>query len=163
MAEDPGRCVVIGVGNPERGDDAVGRRVAQSLRGRLPSGVDLREHDGEATGLLACMDGAAAAYLIDACVSGAPAGTVRRFDVTAAPLPQDAFNLSTHGFGLAEAIELARALEQLPARCVVYAVEARSVVAGAPLSPPVAAAVDDVAGRIRSELMDAETEGRIDA
>jgi hypothetical protein len=42
-------------------------------------------------------------------------------------------------------------------------VEARSVVAGAPLSPPVAAAVDDVAGRIRSELMDAETEGRIDA
>jgi hypothetical protein len=43
-------------------------------------------------------------------------------------------------------------------------VEAGSVVAGEPLSPAVAAAVQDVAGRIRAELMDtAITEGRIDA
>jgi hydrogenase maturation protease len=85
--------------------------------------------------------------------------------VAAAPLPQGAFNLSTHGFGLAEAIELARALDQLPPRCVVYAVEAGSVVVGAPLSPPVAAAVPAVAARIREEIVDAAAteEGRIDA
>jgi hydrogenase maturation protease len=89
---------------------------------------------------------------------------VQRFDAAAAPLPQGAFNLSTHGFGLSEAIELARALDQLPARCVVYAVEAGAVVAGEPLSPAVAAAVQEVAGRIRAEIVAAEmTEGGIDA
>ncbi len=164
MAGERPRCVVIGIGNPDRGDDAVGRRVAQRLAGTVPPEVEILEHDGEATSLLACMEGAAAAWLIDACVSGKPAGTVQRFDVTATPLPQDAFNLSTHGFGLAEAIELARALDQLPPRCVVYAVEAGSVVAGAPLSPAVSAAVDAVGARLRAEITGADApEGRIDA
>jgi len=158
------RCVVIGIGNPDRGDDAVGRLVAQSLKDQLLPEVAIREHDGEATGLLVCMEGAAVVYLIDACVSGKPVGTVQRFDVKARPLPQGTFNLSTHGFGLAEAIELARALNQLPVRCVVYAVEAGSVVAGEPLSPKVAAAVHEVAERIREEIVNADaTEGRIDA
>jgi hydrogenase maturation protease len=30
---------VIGVGNPERGDDGAGREVARRLRGRLPAGL----------------------------------------------------------------------------------------------------------------------------
>ena len=164
MAGERPRYVVIGIGNPDRGDDAVGRRVAQSLAGALPPEVEILEQDGEATSLLACMEGVAAAWLIDACVSGKPAGTVQRYDVAAAPLPQDAFNLSTHGFGLAEAIELARALDQLPPRCIVYAVEAGSVVAGAPLSPAVAAAVDAVGVQVRAEITGVDApEGRIDA
>ncbi len=43
------------------------------------------EQDGEATGLLAWLDGRAAAFLVDACASGAPPGTVRRFDVDSEP------------------------------------------------------------------------------
>jgi len=164
MIGERSRCLVIGIGNPDRGDDAVGRQVARSLAGAFSSQVEIMEHDGEATALLACMEGATAAYLIDACVSGKPAGTVRRFDVVTAPLPQDAFNLSTHGFGLAEAIELARALDQLPPRCVVYAVEAGSVVTGAPLSPAVAAAVDAVSAQVRAEIVGADApEGWVDA
>lgn len=145
--------VVLGIGNPERGDDAAGRQVARLLRWRLPEDVEVAEHDGEATALLARLDGAAAAFLIDACTSGAPAGTVRRFDVSAGPLPQAAFGLSTHGFGLAEAVDLARALGQLPPRCVVYAIEGASFAEGAPLSPAVAAAVADVARRLGAEIV----------
>jgi hydrogenase maturation protease len=164
MAGTEARFIVIGIGNPDRGDDAVGRWVARRLKGQLPSVVAIHEQDGEATGLLACMEGAAAVWLVDACVSGKPPGTVQRFDVTDMPLPQGAFNLSTHGFGLNEAIELARALDQLPPRCIVYAVEAGSVVAGEPLSSKVAAAVEEVAGRIQEEIANADMmEGRIDA
>ena len=88
------------------------------------------------------------------CASGATVGTVRRFDVGSAPLPQGAFNfnISTHGLGLAEAVELARALDQLPDRCVVYAIEAASFQPGAPLSPPVAAAIAEVGNRVRDEI-----------
>jgi hydrogenase maturation protease len=146
------RRIVLGIGNPDRGDDAAGREVARRLRGAWPEGVVVAEVDGEATDLLARLDGADAAYLIDACVSGAPAGTVHRIDAAHEPIPPGAFGVSTHGLGLAAAIGLARALGRLPARCVVYAIEGASFETGAPLSPAVADAVGTVAGRLRDEL-----------
>ncbi len=148
----PGRCLVIGIGNPDRGDDAAGRAVVRLLRGAAPASVEIIEHDGEATALLASLEGAASAWLVDACVSGAPAGTVHRFDVVASPMPQNAFGSSTHGFGVAAAVELARALGQMPGRCVVYGIEGRSFEPGVPLSPPVRAAVADVARRLTREV-----------
>jgi hydrogenase maturation protease len=144
---------VLGVGNPDRGDDAAGRAVVQRLRAAPPAGVDVIEHDGEATGLFAEIDGAAAVFAIDACASGARPGAIHRFDASAAPLPDVSFSLSTHGFGLAHTIELARALGRLPPRCVVYAIEGASFEAGAPLSPAVAAAVADVARRVSAEIL----------
>lgn len=152
MTTGTSRRVVIGIGNPDRGDDAAGRAAARLLRGSLPHDVDIVEHDGEATGLLARLDGATAAYLVDACRSGAAPGTVRRFDATAVPLPQGLFEVSTHGFGVAAAIELARALGRLPDRCIIYAIEGGSFSAGAPLSAPVAQAVTDVAARLHGEI-----------
>lgn len=146
-------ALVVGIGNPDRGDDGAGRAVARALRGVLPAGAKVTEHDGEATSLLALIEGADAAILIDACVSGAAPGTVRRFDAAAGPLPEADFAVaSTHGFGLAAAIELGRALGQLPARCIVYAIEGESFGTGAPLSPPVAAAVTEVVGRVGKEM-----------
>lgn len=54
----------------------------------------------------------------------------------------------THALGLAEAVELGRALSRLPRRLVVLGVVAAGFAAGAPLSPPVAAAVDAAADRV---------------
>jgi hydrogenase maturation protease len=148
----PPRTIVLGIGNIERGDDGAGRAVARLLRHMLSAPVDIVEQDGEATSLLAKLDGVATAYLIDACVSNAPPGTIHRIDANHAPLPQPCSDLSTHGFGLAAAIELGRALGSLPPRTIVYAIEAESFAAGAPLSEPVAAATVIVADRIRSEI-----------
>lgn len=146
-----GRRVVIGVGNLDRGDDAAGRRVAALLRERAPAGVEVAEHDGEATALLSVFDDTTEVVVIDACASGAPPGTVRRFDAAAAPLPQREFGGTTHGFGLAEAIELARALGRLPAVCVVYAIEGESFEFGAPLSASVEAAAVEIARTLAKE------------
>lgn len=157
------RCIVIGVGNPDRGDDAAGRMAARRLQDMSPAGVEVVEEDGEATSLLARFDGADRALLIDACVSGTEPGTVHRFDVSGERLPQGHFGLSTHGFGLSEAVELARALGQLPRRCVVYAIEVASVEPGDDLSPEVAAAIDEVAERISAELDDDKMKGGGDA
>lgn len=158
------RCIVIGIGNPDRGDDAAGRAVAQRLHDMLPPEVEIVEHDGEATSLLARLESVATAYLIDASASAAPAGAVRRFDVAIAPLPQETFSLSTHGLGLAEAIQLASALGQLPDRCIVYAIEAESFEPGAPLSSPVAAAITEVGNRVREEIRIANApRGQVDA
>ena len=151
------RQIVLGIGNAERGDDAAGRTVARLLQGRLPDDVEIAELEGEAMELLARFEGVDAAFLVDACWSGAPAGTIRRLDANVTPLQQGLFSLSTHGFGLAEAVELARVLTQLPPHCVVYAIEGDSFETGAPLSQAVAVAVADVAARLRTEIGDADT------
>jgi hydrogenase maturation protease len=149
---------VLGIGNPDRGDDGAGRAVARALGVALPGAVEVSEADGEATDILGRLEGASAAYLIDACASGAPAGTVHRFDVSRTPLPQGAFGVSTHGFGLHEAIELARALGQLPPCCVVYAIEGTGFETGAPLSASAAAAVVEVTSRLLAELVGEDRE-----
>jgi hydrogenase maturation protease len=149
---DGGRILVLGVGNPDRGDDGAGRAAARALRPLLPEDVEVTEADGEMTDLLGRLEQADAAFVIDACLSGAPAGTLHRFDVSEAPLPEGVFSVSSHGLGLHQAVELARAFGQLPGRCVVYAVEGASFETGAPLSPPVAAAAAEAAERVRAEI-----------
>ena len=148
-----GGRLVVGIGNLDRGDDGVGRLVARKLVGAMPDDVEVIEHDGETASLLDRIEGVQAAYLVDACVSGAPSGTVRRIDIHAEPLPGLQFGLSTHGFGLAEAIALGDALGRLPARCVIFAVEAGTVETGATLSPAVMDAVETVAAAVRDEVM----------
>jgi hydrogenase maturation protease len=138
---------VIGIGNPDRGDDAVGRAVAELLRPHVP----VVEHNGEATSLLELLRATERVWLVDAARSGSPAGTIHRIDCADnTPLPGR--SLSSHGFGAAEAIGLARALGILPQHCIVYAIEAASFAAGAPLSPCVARAAHQVAARILAEL-----------
>jgi hydrogenase maturation protease len=120
------------VGNAWRGDDAAGLVVARRLGGL--------GHEGDAVGLLDAWAGAAHAVVVDAAASGAPPGTIHRFDA-AAPLPAHALRSSTHAFGVADAVELARSLGRLPARLDVYAIEGADFTLGAGLSPPVARAV----------------------
>lgn len=143
---------VIGLGNMARGDDAAGRFVARRLLEAAPASVEIVEATGEATALLAAMEDADAVWLIDACRSGAPPGALQRFDVAAGLPAHLGFGLSSHGFGLAEALALARALGALPARCVVHAIEGRCFDPLAPLSPEVAAAVETLSAKLRREL-----------
>lgn len=136
--------LVIGVGNRDRGDDAAGREVARRLREIDAGFVEILELDGEATALLAALESAEAVFLVDACLSGAPPGTIRRLDVAEAPLPRATFGLSSHGFGLAEALELAETLRMTPPTCIVYAIEAQGFEIGAPISEAAARAIDEV-------------------
>jgi len=152
MAAERSRRVVIGIGNPDRGDDAAGRAVARRLQGVVRRGVAVLEQGGETTALLAALEDAVEAFLVDACASGATPGTVHRFDAAEMSLPAASFALSSHGIGLAEAVELARALGQLPPRCIVYAIEGQSFDKGAPLSPVVASAVEAVALHLGAEI-----------
>jgi hydrogenase maturation protease len=143
---------VIGVGNPYRGDDRVGLDVVRALRGRLPAGADVRECEGEPAGLIDVMAGAGAVWLVDAVKSGDPPGTVHRVQADAEELPTRIFGTSTHALGLADAVELARALGRLPAHTVVFGISGAAFGAGEGLAPGVAAAVGPVAEAIRAEM-----------
>ncbi|MFP4171296.1 MAG: hydrogenase maturation protease [Candidatus Hydrogenedentota bacterium] len=146
MLKDNTPITLFGVGNALRGDDGVGLLLARSVGALSPRRFTVRECTGEPAALLEQWSGLAAAMLFDAVHSGAAPGAVFRVDVIANPLPDAFKQTSTHGFGVAEAVELSRALGVLPARMLVYGVEAASFDYGAEMSPEVAAAIPEVVG-----------------
>jgi hydrogenase maturation protease len=145
--------VVLGAGNRWRRDDGAGRDVAHRLRQRLPESARVVEVSGEATELLAAWEGAEAAVVVDAVSSGSPPGTVHRFDAAAEPLPASLTTPSSHGFGVAQAVELGRRLGRLPPRLVVYGVEGEDFGHGEGLSPTVERAVGEVVEAVVGEVI----------
>lgn len=147
------KIVFIGVGNPFRSDDAVGRVVVERLRGEIPQGVTLLEETGDGAELLDAWEGADCVILVDAVQSGAPPGTIHRLDARTEKLPAWFSHSSTHTFGVAEAIELGRAMGELPAELVVYGIEGLDFSAGTELSPEVAEVVPIAANLILQEIL----------
>ena len=146
--------MVIGVGNALRGDDAAGLEVARRVAETAPAGVNVVRCEGEPVSMLTEWAGVERVIVVDATESGAAPGTVRRIDAVADPLPPELRRTSTHLLGVADAIELARALGRLPAVTVVYGIEGGTFDTGAPLSAAASSAVETVADRILAELAD---------
>jgi hydrogenase maturation protease len=145
--------VVIGVGNWLRHDDAAGLEIARRLRSRAnAAGIAVREHEGETLGLLEQWDGVDGVILVDATHSGAAAGTIHRVDASSQPIPAGlTSSSSTHAVGVGEAIELARALQRLPRRIVVYGVEGRRFDSGRGISGEVQAVIAALADAVLRE------------
>ncbi|HXZ18607.1 MAG TPA: hydrogenase maturation protease [Candidatus Acidoferrales bacterium] len=143
---------IIGVGNAFRSDDGAGLAVAQRVRGKITEGAAICEESGDGAGLLELWKGAGTVILVDAVDSGAAPGTVHRLDARAAAIPRRMFRYSTHGFGVAEAVEMARTMNQMPARLIVYGIEGKNFAAGAELSPEVEQAAAEVTLRIIDEV-----------
>jgi hydrogenase maturation protease len=144
--------LVLGVGNAFRRDDAAGVLVARGLRAAGLSGVTVREESGEGTSLLEAWEGADEVFVVDAVRSGAPPGTITRFEVPGDTVPVRYFHYSTHAFSVAEAIELGRELGLLPRRLVVVGIEGGEFGAGEDPTPAVRAAVDRLTRELTTEL-----------
>jgi hydrogenase maturation protease len=150
-APRPG-IVVIGVGNEYRSDDGAGIAVARRLPALLPTSVTVLEASGEGAALIEAWQGATWLLLVDAVRSGSPVGTIHRLDARAAPLPAGFFHYSTHAFSVAEAIELARSLDQLPPHVIVYGIEGGNFDAGVELSAAAEQAVQAVVEQVAAEV-----------
>ena len=150
------QILVIGVGNPNRGDDALGLEAALRLAARALPGVRVTHCSGDAALLLSAWEGAQRVILVDAAQTGAAPGTIRRLEAQRGPLPAALLHASTHSLGVVEAVELARALGRLPASLTVYAVEGAHFGHGGRLSLAVEAVLGEVV-----EQVAAEVEGRV--
>lgn len=137
--------LILGLGNFDRSDDAAGLLVARRLR---ELGVPAREDPGEPLALLEAWSGEPEVIVVDAVVSGRPVGTIGIWNARTTPMPAGVVRGSTHGLGLAEAIELGRALGRLPHRMTVYGIEGACFDFGARASPAVVASVEQVAQHI---------------
>lgn len=159
---DPLRLIVIGVGTELRGDDGFGAAVVEALRDQpgLGGRVVLARCDGEPSRMIDLWDGYERAVVVDS-VRG---GTERHGYLYRRDLKRDGpgggvtRNLreprgNSHAAGFGAAVRLAEVLGRLPSHLVLYAVHGRDFSLGAPLSQPVAAAVPQLASRIRQEVL----------
>ena len=159
MTHDPGALpdrLLVGLGNPYRGDDAVGplvvQEVARRLHGQAPR-LRVIERE-EPPALLDLLEGADLAVVVDAVRTGGEPGNLVLLEAGSeapaqAALPSQAAGLGgTHAFGLASVIDLARVLDRLPRRLVVVGIEAAGFEPGAALSPPVRSAISGCAATI---------------
>lgn len=139
--------VVLGLGNPDRGDDGVGPAVARRVMALGLRGVLVR-YPAEPVDLLDDWRDADLVVVVDAIRLEQRAGTVVVRDLQGAALPPWLGAGSTHSVGLAAAVDLARALDRLPKRLVLVGVVAASFHIGAPLSPFVHAALPVATGEV---------------
>lgn len=142
---------VIGVGSPA-GDDEAGWLVIDALRARgaETTGAVLVKADRPGAALLAQWTDADHVILVDAMQTGSTPGSIRH-------LAHDAWRthdqgLSTHGFGVLDALTLADALGALPPRLDVFGVEIADVAPGATLSAAVRGGVEALASAILGVL-----------
>lgn len=136
--------LIIGCGNRERGDDAAGILVAEKLR---KLGIPSEICSGQAPDLIEAWSGHDDVIVVDAVLTGAPVGTVRTWDAAQAPISGKA-PTSTHGLGVAEAIELARVLGRLPAQLTIYGIEGQRFEPDSEISPEMDSAIEEVVHRI---------------
>jgi hydrogenase maturation protease len=140
--------LILGCGNRQRGDDAAGILAVERLRAL---GIAAEVCVGESAEIMDAWSGADDVIVIDAVVSGAPAGTVHVWDAPRQPVFATAAG-SSHGLGVAHAIELARAMDCLPGRLRVYGIEGKRFEIGHEISPEVERAVEEVVRRIAAEV-----------
>jgi len=93
--------------------------------------------------------------VVDAVRSGAPPGTIHRVDAGDGPLPRDLRLASTHAMGVADALELGRAIGRAPRRVVVLGVEGATFGMGDEMTPSVGSALHDLVASVLSELEEA--------
>jgi hydrogenase maturation protease len=146
------KTLLIGVGNEYRGDDAVGLQVARRVAALALPGVTVIERSGEGVALMAAWAAAVTVFIVDAVQNNGRPGAIYRFDAHQESVVTRFFNYSTHAFSVAEAIEMARLLGQLPPHLVVYGIEGQRFDHNQALTPAVAQAAEAVAERLQAEL-----------
>jgi hydrogenase maturation protease len=146
--------LVVGVGHPDRGDDAAGWLVAERLRERLGDDPDVEvvRLTADPAGLLTlpAWDVATHVVLIDAIVTGAPPGSVEILGAEQ-PLPSPRAS-GTHDLGLAATLQMAKALGRLPPDLTIVGIEGARFGLGDLPSPAVVAAAERVACALDAEL-----------
>jgi hydrogenase maturation protease len=124
----------IGVGNEYRQDDGVGIFIVRHPALLHHPGARVAESQREGAHLMDLWKGAGIVFAFDAVYSRSTTGAIYRLDAMKERVPGDLFRISTHSLGFAEAVELSRALNQLPAELILFGIEGKNFGQGKGLS-----------------------------
>jgi hydrogenase maturation protease len=117
------KTLVVGVGNPIRGDDGIGLVVAEMVSQRLHGTADFLPFSGSGLDLLGFLKGYTTVVLIDSIVSEqVSAGTCCELEPSTG-FPIGKSDLSSHNAGILDAFELGRRLGiEVPAKVRIFGI-----------------------------------------
>lgn len=147
--------VIIGMGNPQLSDDGVGLAVAvavaEQLKGRMK--LTVTELNTGGIRLMEAMAGFRQAVVVDAMLSGAPPGTVQRFDPGNFVTTRNTF--SSHDTDFTTAYDLGKmAGVPLPEQLSFWGIEAREFdLFGERFTDEVTAALPGAVRQIVAEIL----------
>ncbi len=144
--------LLIGIGNPFRSDDRAGLEVAQRVQRSANDRLKVLQITGNPLALLDAWEGYSDVLLVDAVSSKSQTGPFQIIDAVQQTIPAGLFNTSTHNISVAEAIEMARNLGQLPERLKVYGIAGQNFQFGETLSSHVDGAIEEVVRHILSYI-----------
>lgn len=133
------RTIVVGIGNPNRGDDAIGLIVADQIKDKVPQTVKVRKCYGDMAELIEVFEDYNTVLLVDAIQTNSKEpGYIHKFDDKIKTYSAQCLT-STHGLDLGQALELAKNLNSMPDNLLIYGIEAENFDHGAGLSSSVTA------------------------
>lgn len=145
----PPRGRILGIGSPY-GDDCAGWLLARALRdgasGLSPARWDIHELDRPGLALLGWFEGAHHVVLLDAMVGGGEPGQLRELGIDR--LGTLVKTWSSHGIGVAEAVQLAAAVGKLPGALRVFGLEINPSPTGDTASAALLAVIPAAARRL---------------
>ena len=150
--------LVLGLGNPIRGDDGVGWRVVEVVQAKLAQTerVEVDTLAGGGLNLMERLVGYDRAIVVDAMQSGLEPGSVQVFPLEALDNPSAGHLGSTHETNLFSALEIGRGLGAHlppPGGVMIVSIEAQPVFEfSEQLSPLVAQAVPKAAQKVMDLL-----------
>ena len=143
---------IIAVGNRLRGDDGVGPAVLDRLRGmELPENVGLVDAGADPLNAVGHIMNAEKVVIIDAAGMNRAPGYVALLRPENLRAVANAVPCSTHMYGLAEGIELARAVGFKPDISII-GIQPENTGAAEGLSPVVASSIPDVINLVLEEV-----------
>ncbi len=143
--------VVVGIGNPYRGDDAVGWAVIDGLKKKTQT-IQLVKSQGDIAELIDIFSSYRVVILVDACQMNAPVGTWQRIDAHKQKIVEISPLTSTHGLSVTQAIALAKNISVLPPTLVLYVINGKNFSMNDGLSPAVAKSVEEVIQALLEEI-----------
>jgi hydrogenase maturation protease len=91
--------------------------------------------------------------IVDAICSGKEHGEVHRIDAASMNVPKGFFHYSSHTFGVAEAIEMARELGRLPEVLTLHGIEGAQFEPGVGLTDPVVRSMPELLAAIETDIL----------
>lgn len=140
---------VLGVGNPFRHDDGVGSFVANILG--LETKLDVHSVRGDLSSVLNQLEGVDHLIVVDAVEGKNKAGKWIKLQYGIDPIPTEWSQSSTHGLGLAEALEMAKIFGSLPKKVTIYGVYGENFFPGEGLALKVETAAREIILEIQKE------------
>jgi hydrogenase maturation protease len=142
-------ALVVALGHPDRGDDAIGGLVAEHLRADPPPDCTIAVV-GNPLDLLDVWGAADPVVVVDAVTGADEPGSICVLEGAALTSVRTASG--SHDLGLGDVVAMAEALRRRPARLTVVGIQGARFDIGAPVSPGVLDAVPQAAAIVRSLL-----------